>query len=168
MNLCCFKLYRAYPILFNSSNVGKFFWSWILKDVIKVQKKKTKGIVLCSRPLQNVKLGTFTLQWRSCNEGKKSVMHVQSCCFANPNQLLFCSSRCRCCRCCRCLSSLVRQSFREVASYESRTARDLHEEKCGHIKFVVIHAVSKSSFHTLSNVVDTAISEIRPLYKVDA
>ena len=98
----------------------------------------------------------------------KSVMHVQSCCFANLNLLLFCSSRCHCCRRCRCLSSLVRQSFREVASYESRTARDLHEEKCGHIKFVVIHAVSKSSFHTLSNVVDTAISEIRPLYKVNA
>ena len=26
---------------------------------------------------------------------QKSVMHVQSCCFANPNLLLFCRSRCR-------------------------------------------------------------------------
>ena len=34
---------------------------------------------------------------------QKSVMHVQSCCFANLNLLLFCRSRCRCPR--RCLSS---------------------------------------------------------------
>ena len=35
---------------------------------------------------------------------QKSVMHVQSCCFANLNRLLFCHSRCRRHR--RCLSSL--------------------------------------------------------------
>ena len=35
----------------------------------------------------------------SCNDGKemynKRVMHVQNCCFANLNVLLFCCSRCR-------------------------------------------------------------------------
>ena len=36
---------------------------------------------------------------------QKSVMHVQSCCFANLNLLLFCRSRCR--RRCCCLSSLL-------------------------------------------------------------
>ena len=36
---------------------------------------------------------------------QKSVMHVQSCCFANLNLLLFCRSRCRRRR--RCLSSLM-------------------------------------------------------------
>ena len=36
---------------------------------------------------------------------QKSVMHVQSCCFANLNLLLFCRSLCRP-RCC-CLSSLL-------------------------------------------------------------
>ena len=36
---------------------------------------------------------------------QKSVMHVQSCCFANINLLLFCRSLCRP-RCC-CLSSLL-------------------------------------------------------------
>ena len=30
--LCYFKLYRAYSILFSSSNVGNFSWSWDLKD----------------------------------------------------------------------------------------------------------------------------------------
>ena len=42
MNLHCFKLYRAYSISFTSSNIGKCFWSWILKDCIKVQEKKRK------------------------------------------------------------------------------------------------------------------------------
>ena len=54
------KLYRAYPISFNSSNADYFFWSWILKDCLKVQEKKEKVFVLCSRPSQNVKLGIFT------------------------------------------------------------------------------------------------------------
>ena len=49
------KLYRAYPISFNSSNADYFFWSWILKDCLKVQGKKEKVFVLCSRPSQNVK-----------------------------------------------------------------------------------------------------------------
>ena len=62
VNAGCFKLYDAYSISFNSSNVhGKCFWSWILKDCIKVQEKKRKLIVFCSRPRQNVKLGTCTL-----------------------------------------------------------------------------------------------------------
>ena len=33
----------------------------ILKDCIKVQEKKKKIVILCSRPRQNVKLGIFTL-----------------------------------------------------------------------------------------------------------
>ena len=36
---------------------------------------------------------------------QKSVMHVQSCCFANLNLLVYCRSRCRRHR--RCLSSLI-------------------------------------------------------------
>ena len=36
------KLYRALSILFTLSNVGKCFWSWIVKDCIKVKEKKRK------------------------------------------------------------------------------------------------------------------------------
>ena len=43
----CFKLYHAYSISFYSSDVGEFFWSWILKYWIKVQEKKKRVIVLC-------------------------------------------------------------------------------------------------------------------------
>ena len=45
---------------------------------------------------------------------EKSVMHVQSGCFANPNQLLFWRPRCRCRRHCRrstMLSSLISAIF---------------------------------------------------------
>ena len=46
---------------------------------------------------------------RFTNDGKemytKSVMHVQSCCFANQTYCFFCRSRCRQRR--RCLSSLI-------------------------------------------------------------
>ena len=48
----------AYSIWFLSSDVGKIFWSWILKDCIKEKKKK---VVLCFRPRQNVKLGTHVV-----------------------------------------------------------------------------------------------------------
>ena len=49
------------------TRVGIFFSFG--KDCIKVQEKKKKVVVLCSRPRQNVKLGTFTLQ--SCSYGKE-------------------------------------------------------------------------------------------------
>ena len=55
LNSRYFKLYRAYSNLYNSSNFGKFLSSWIPKDRIKVQEKKKKVVVLCSRPLKNVK-----------------------------------------------------------------------------------------------------------------
>ena len=49
VNSCCLKLYRAYSISFNSSNVGKLFWRWILKGCTRVQEKKKKVVVFCSR-----------------------------------------------------------------------------------------------------------------------
>ena len=45
---CCFKVYWAYYISFILTNTGELFGSWILKDSIKVQKKK-KRVILCSR-----------------------------------------------------------------------------------------------------------------------
>ena len=77
------------------------------KGLYQSSGKEEKVIVLCSRPRQNVNSGTFTLL--SGNDGKemyeKSVMHVQSCCFANQIYCFFCRSRCRLRR--RCLSSLI-------------------------------------------------------------
>ena len=41
----------------------------MLKDYIKVQGRRKRVIVLCLRPQQNVKLGSFTL--KSCTTAKK-------------------------------------------------------------------------------------------------
>ena len=60
----------AYSNSFNSSNAGRFFWSWILKRLYRrLGKEKGSRCILCSRPGQNVKLGSFTLQ--SCSDGKE-------------------------------------------------------------------------------------------------
>ena len=56
----CFKLFRAYSISFNSSNVGEFFWRRILKVCLKVWEKEKKVVVLCSCLTQNVKSAAFT------------------------------------------------------------------------------------------------------------
>ena len=59
-NQRCLKLYHAYSILYNSSNVGTIFLSWILKDGIKVQEKKRNFFALSPPPRQNMKLVIFT------------------------------------------------------------------------------------------------------------
>ena len=107
----CIKLYRSYSISFNSSNLGNFFWSWVLKDCIEVQKKKeeeSRCLVFTSSTKGEIRhFHVVVVQWRQRNV-QKSVMHVQSCCFANVNLLLFCRPRCRRRR--RCLSSVITSS----------------------------------------------------------
>ena len=59
-----FALQQILSRLFHLAYLVKcwqFFCSWILKDCIKGQEKKKKVVVLCSRPRQKVKLGSFTL-----------------------------------------------------------------------------------------------------------
>ena len=61
------------------------------KQLYQSSGKEEKVVVLCSRPRQDVNSGTFTLS--SGNDGKemykKSVMHVQSCRFANQTYCFF-------------------------------------------------------------------------------
>ena len=52
-------LYRAYIILFYSSNIGIFFLEFNLKDYIEVQETKKKYVVLCSRPPKTAKQSVF-------------------------------------------------------------------------------------------------------------
>ena len=65
----CLELYRAYSISFNPSKMLAIFLDLNFKELyyIEVQEKKKNVVVLCSRPRQDVKLGTFTLQ--SCQDG---------------------------------------------------------------------------------------------------
>ena len=60
MDLRSFKLYRVYLEPLNSSNVGDFSWSWILKGFIHVEVEKGKFFAVCLRPPYNVALGGFT------------------------------------------------------------------------------------------------------------
>ena len=93
VNLRCL---RAYSITFNSSNVGNFFWSWILKDCIKVEEKKKKVIVRLLPPSTKREIRQFhvVVAQRRQRNVQKSLMHVQSYCFACLNLLLFCCIRC--------------------------------------------------------------------------
>ena len=50
INLRPFKLYRVYLEPLNSSNVGDFSWSWVLKGFIDVQIEKGKFFVVCPPP----------------------------------------------------------------------------------------------------------------------
>ena len=63
-------------------------------------RKRTRKL-LCSvhqsREIRKFQLADLQLRLRNV---QKSVMHVQSCCLADINRLLFCRSRCRRHRCC--------------------------------------------------------------------
>ena len=50
MNLRSFNFNRVYLDPLNMSNTGDFFWRWILKDFIQVQKEEGKFVVVCPRP----------------------------------------------------------------------------------------------------------------------
>ena len=105
MNSRCLKLYRTYSISFNLSHVDKFFGSWILKDCIKVQQlsfseKESCCLVYRSSTKPEIRHFHVVVVQRRHRNVRKSVMHVQSCCFANLNLLLFWHSHCRRCRSC--------------------------------------------------------------------
>ena len=74
----CFKIFRDYSILFNSSIAGNFvFLELDCKDRIEVQEKNKKVVVLCLRSPQNVEFHVVVVQWRQRNV-QKSVMQVKS------------------------------------------------------------------------------------------
>ena len=105
MNSRCLQLYRAYSISFNSSNVSNLFWSSILKDCIKLRKRKRElcCFVFLSSTKRAVKFFHVVVVQGRLRNVQKSMVHEQSCCFANINLLLFCHSR-------RYLSSLLYSS----------------------------------------------------------
>ena len=97
MNLRCLKLYRAYSISFNSLNVGKLFWSWILKGLHQCSGKEKEICCLLFPSSTKRKIRKFHVVdvQRLQRNVQKSLIHVQSSCFACLNLLLFCRSRCR-------------------------------------------------------------------------
>ena len=98
---------------------ASLWWSWELAtargDSCLEKKKK---VVAClaftsSTKRENRHFRVVVVQWRQRNVNWKSVMHVQSCCFADLNPLLSCHSRCHCGRLClrRRVKSIVFRLF---------------------------------------------------------
>ena len=92
----CFKIYRAYSISFNSSNVGNFS-GWNSKKLNQSSGKEKESRCLAFKSSTKHEIRHFhvvVVQWLQRNV-QKSVIHEQSCCFTNRNPLLFCRSRLR-------------------------------------------------------------------------
>ena len=106
MNSRCFKFYRAYFISFNSSNGRHFFLELNTKRLYQScgKEKESSCLMLTSSTKRKISHFHVVVVYRQQRNVQKRVMHVQSCCFANLNLLLFCRSHC--CRH-RCLSSLI-------------------------------------------------------------
>ena len=72
----------------------------------------------------------FVVVQRRQRNVQKSVMHVQSCFFANQNLLVHCRSRCRRRR--RCLSSIVYRGCRMLILVPMGiTGREMRDAGCG-------------------------------------
>ena len=111
-----FKLCSSYSISFNTSNVGNILGSWILlKGLYQRSGKEKRKLLSCVPVLDKTWIRHFHTSSlaTTANKCTKSVMHVQSCCFANLNLLRFCRSRSRCRRRRRCLTSLKRREIGE-------------------------------------------------------
>ena len=100
-----FALHRCYSVSFNLSYVGEIFWIESERTVFEFRKLRPRNFLCCVDLL--MKLGKFhvAVVQRWLKNVQKSVMHEQSCFFANINLLLFCHSRCLYRRC--CLSTLL-------------------------------------------------------------
>ena len=132
MNSHRFKLDHAYSISFNSSNVGKRFWSWILKDCIKVQEKNRK-LLSCVPGLDKT--------WIQALSRAKLL-------FLLIKPIAFGRSRCRPRR--RCLSSLLRIDGGVMIddvimhlSHDVICEKDARKRCCGIVTFDLI-----GLFHT--------------------
>ena len=75
----------CYSTLLTLPNASKIFWSWISICHIQVHKEKENFVIACTftsfrkREIKHFHL--VVVQWRQRNV-QKSVMYVQSCCFA--------------------------------------------------------------------------------------
>ena len=78
------KLYRAYSISFNSSNVGNFFLDLNSKKLYQSSGKENESRcrVFTSSTKRKIRHFYVVVVQRQQRNVQKSVMHVQSCCFA--------------------------------------------------------------------------------------
>ena len=108
-------LKREFALLQTLSRLFQFVKCWLIflelnsKRLYQSSGKEKESccLVFPSSTKREIRHFHVVVVQRRQRNVQKSVMHVQSCCFANLNLLLFCRSLCRC-RCRRrCLSSLL-------------------------------------------------------------
>ena len=107
-----FKLYCAYFIsLLKFVKCWQFFLESNSKSLYRNSgKEKESSLLFTSSTKREIThFRVVVVQWRE-RYVQKSVMHVQSCCFANLSQLLFCRSSWRRCRRCLRYVAVVRWS----------------------------------------------------------
>ena len=96
----CFKIHRSYSKSLLSINVNEFSWSWIVKDCIVSNFKKRILENHCLAFIFSTKrkirqFCVMVILWQQRNV-QKSVIQVQSCCFANQLLCRFCCHHCCC------------------------------------------------------------------------
>ena len=160
---CCFKLYRAYSISFNSSNVGNFFLELNSRRLYQSsgkEKESCRLVFTSSTKREIMHFHVLDVQWRKRNVGK-SVMHVQGCCFVNLNLglLLFCRFRWRHHRR-RCLSSVI-TSYRRLIS-RSR----IWFKMTSHFLNVLLQKLISSHYYIISNGHSLYLWQPNPPYSV--
>ena len=143
---CCFTLYRAYSISFNSSNVGEFSVELNSEGLYQSLGKEKEGRSLVFTSFTKRKISQFhvvVMQRRQINV-PKSVVHVRSFWFCLLNLLLFGRSCCRRRR--RCLSSLFNANRPFPSSKKSHFQ---NEAKCETfvVKMSFICIIIKTHFH---------------------
>ena len=93
VKLHCFKLHRSYSVSFICQMLGKFSGVKSERTASKFRKRKWK--LLCYvftfsfKPVREIRRFHVAVVQRRLRNVQKSVMHVQSCCFANKNLRLF-------------------------------------------------------------------------------
>ena len=120
VNLFCFKPHHFYSNSFNWNGWNVKCWRFFQELNSKglylssLKEKENRCLVFTSSRKREIKKFHVVVVQRRQRNVQKSVMHVQSCCFAYLNLLLLCRSRChRHRRCLRCLVSFVKRVSRE-------------------------------------------------------
>ena len=108
-NLALWQVFRSYSVLFTFYNTGELSCNWMGTNGFKVKTENDCFIVICSRCLQYLKYGDFTLFLCGVRQtnARKFVLHVQHEHFPFLTNNIIALWRCRSRSRRLCLNSLV-------------------------------------------------------------
>ena len=151
MKLRCFKLYRAYIHLDHLVKCWQSFVELNSKRLYRSsgKEKGSRCLVFASSSKREIRqFYVVVVRWRQ-RSVQKSVMHVQSCCFADLNLLLFCRSRWRR-RCRRCCLSFVSTNNQDFYPKKRTTFSLLQFRRCSMTHCIIFQLYHCASDESLS------------------